>query len=120
MVLTWLNSQQKLEYCKKDLKIISDKIIGFEDVEKYERKRQEAVQQLARFEQAKAGNHDAIVRLKVLIEANEKEIDKLIVANEKNKKIQRYCDFLYIFFIIFYVMVARQISFTILISHNKI
>lgn len=119
---TWLNSQQKLEYCKKDLKIISDKIIGFEDVEKYERKRQEAVQQLARFEQAKAGNHDAIVRLKALIEANEKEIDKLIVANEKNKKIQRYCDYaqaIYDWFKDFYDRQEKEVKDDLLASINE-
>ena len=119
---TWLNSQQKLEYCKKDLKIISDKIIGFEDVEKYERKRQEAVQQLARFEQAKAGNHDAIVRLKALIEANEKEIDKLIVANEKNKKIQRYCDYaqaIYDWFKDFYDRQEKEVKDDFLASINE-
>lgn len=119
---TWLNSQQKLEYCKKDLKIISDKIIGFEDVEKYERKRQEAVQQLARFEQAKAGNHDAIVRLKALIEANEKEIDKLIVANEKNKKIQRYCDYaqaIYDWFKDFYGRQEKEVKDDLLASINE-
>lgn len=119
---TWLNSQQKLEYCKKDLKIISDKIIGFEDVEKYERKRQEAVQQLARFEQAKVGNHDAIVRLKALIEANEKEIDKLIVANEKNKKIQRYCDYaqaIYDWFKDFYDRQEKEVKDDLLASINE-
>ena len=119
---TWLNSQQKLEYCKKDLKIISDKIIGFEDVEKYERKRQEAVQQFARFEQAKAGNHDAIVRLKALIEANEKEIDKLIVANEKNKKIQRYCDYaqaIYDWFKDFYDRQEKEVKDDLLASINE-
>ena len=119
---TWLNSQQKLEYCKNDLKIISDKIIGFEDVEKYERKRQEAVQQLARFEQAKAGNHDAIVRLKALIEANEKEIDKLIVANEKNKKIQRYCDYaqaIYDWFKDFYDRQEKEVKDDLLASINE-
>ena len=119
---TWLKSQQNLEYCKKDLKSISDKIVGFEDVEKYERKRQEAVQQLARFEQAKAGNHDAIVRLKALIEANEKEIDKLIVANEKNKKIQRYCDYaqaIYDWFKDFYDKQEKEVKDDLLASINE-
>jgi DNA sulfur modification protein DndD len=119
---TWLKSQQNLEYCKKDLKSISDKIVGFEDVEKYERKRQEAVQQLARFEQAKAGNHDAIVRLKALIEANEKEIDKLIVANEKNKKIQRYCDYaqaIYDWFKDFYDGQEKEVKDDLLASINE-
>lgn len=119
---TWLKSQQSLEYCRKELKSISDKIVGFEDVEKYERKRQEAVQQLSRFEQAKVGNHDAIVRLKALIEASEKEIDKLIVANEKNKKIQRYCDYaqaIYDWFKDFYDRQEKEVKDDLLASINE-
>lgn len=110
------------EYCRKELKSISDKIVGFEDVEKYERKRQEAVQQLSRFEQAKVGNHDAIVRLKALIEASEKEIDKLIVANEKNKKIQRYCDYaqaIYDWFKDFYDRQEKEVKDDLLASINE-
>lgn len=90
---TWLESQKELDYKSRELKDISEKIKGFSDVRKIELKYQEASQELEKYLSAKQGNHDSIVRLETQIAENEKEIQKFIVANEKNTKIKKYIDY---------------------------
>ena len=90
---TWLDSQRELEFKTKELKDISEKIKGFNDVRKIEEKYQDAVNQLERYQQAKQGNHDGILELKTRITEQEKEIEKLVVVSDKNTKIKRYIQY---------------------------
>ena len=118
----WLDCQRQLEYKTKDLKSISEKIKGYSDVKKIEEKYQEACQQLEKYETSIRGNRDSIVELNARISENEKEIDKLYVANEKNKKIKRYCDYaeaIYDWFKQYYDEQEKSVKEELLASINE-
>lgn len=119
---TWLESQRQLDYKTKDLKNISEKIKGYSDVRRYEEKYQEACLQLDKFQMSLRGNRDSIVELNTRINENEKEIQKLFVTNDKNRKINKYCDYaeeIYKWFKEYYDQQEKSVKEELLASINE-
>lgn len=119
---TWLDSQRQLDYKTKELKGISEKIKGFNDVRRYEEKYQEACRQLEKNLEAQRGNFTGIIEFNTRINENEKEIQKLVVTNDKNKKIMKYCDYaeeIYKWFKEYYDQQEKSVKEELLASINE-
>lgn len=118
----FLEAQSQIDDKKRELKDISDKIKGFTDVKKIEEKYQEASYQLKRFTDALEGNKRSIFELQTRINEKEKDISRLFAANDKNRKIMKYCDYaqaIYEWFKDYYDKQEKAVKEELLASINE-
>lgn len=118
----FLEAQAQLDEKKRELKDISEKIKGFVDVKKIEEKYENASQQLSRYEKNKDYNRELVIEYQTKINIKENDLKRLFVANDKNRKIIKYCDYaqaVYEWFKEFYDKEEKAVKEELLQSINE-